>query len=1007
MALVPKREDRLLERLTLAEERAALATERALGAEAVARAVAAREAEKKPRASRDGALRDAAQALADAQRRLADATAERRRLRDEVVDARDSEREWRLKYEGSRGQPAALLAEAEKARRDAADARAATRLALGSADEAKADAAAERRRAERWEREAAAVRSTVERCRTAEAQADEAAAALRAAAHDHAAALAAARARADALEACIADDDAASVDGASHEALVHAASGDLDDVSSQTSVVVLDGGDAFVSLTARLRQSEDVAHALRAEVAALQARPPPSPAYTSVEDTLRERVRAAEADRDRIQGRLRDAVAAPASPVYTSAEATLRDRLAAAEADRGRLSDDQGALQRERDALRAAATADRAALEAELATQKSAAEVARRDAARRGEGETALRRENQQLRADAEMLTPRTGKAILAARLEKATETETELRAEVASRTPRATKVKLLAELNGVSSERDKLRAAADEHQKAAQRFRDEMDLVRREAKELRERAAKGDAAAAAAEALRGRLAEAEVSLLNTRDKRAAGDALRSAAENARREAASLLLKIDGVEAARIVVDAKAATAEWTQREAEKQRDDAVAEAQRWQDCAEDAEARCAASEEVAGKSAAAAAEAISKARYAAKDLEHTRNELAAVAQVAASRNELENELAAKNAELEEAGRLAGEVERLRREVQAAKSEASTALKEELAAARCAVEKKDSELAQLRANHITRLREAEEQLAAQTKLAAEKCADAIYARAEAQAAQQRPSPGALKRTEGRCEALQRDLEVAQNDWVAERDRLRDARDAQRDRYEELKQRIDEGDEAQAIALEHAERRADAASGELEEKDSKLGEALAKVRKMTEKAGTHEARDERHASALEDVSRQLVVAHEKLRRAEAQTALAAESSDISTSTTALPDPLNDIYKQVRKHERRWQAERARADAATEELEKLRSAHGKMSVDFDAARRRNRSPAPAIASSPDKALDVASPTIRRTRSPPPAIAFSLDNEPASPISPSRRPLQPHAPAASRFA
>ena len=47
MALVPttdKREDRLLERLTLAEERAALATERALGAEAVARAVAARDA---------------------------------------------------------------------------------------------------------------------------------------------------------------------------------------------------------------------------------------------------------------------------------------------------------------------------------------------------------------------------------------------------------------------------------------------------------------------------------------------------------------------------------------------------------------------------------------------------------------------------------------------------------------------------------------------------------------------------------------------------------------------------------------------------------------------------------------------------------------------------------------------------------------------------------------------------------------------------------------------------
>ena len=41
------------------------------------------------------------------------------------------------------------------------------------------------------------------------------------------------------------------------------------------------------------------------------------------------------------------------------------------------------------------------------------------------------------------------------------------------------------------------------------------------------------------------------------------------------------------------------------------------------------------------------------------------------------------------------------------------------------------------------------------------------------------------------------------MSAAERDWAAERDRLRDARDAQRDRYEELKQRIDEGDEASA------------------------------------------------------------------------------------------------------------------------------------------------------------------------------------------------------------
>ena len=140
--------------------------------------------------------------------------------------------------------------------------------------------------------------------------------------------------------------------------------------SQTTSVVVVHGGDAFASLQHKLEQSEDVANALRAEVAALRSRPPPSPAYTSVEETLRERLRAAEADRERIQGRLREAVAKPASPVYTSAESALRDRLAAAEADRARLSDERGALTRERDALRAASAEDRAAMEREVEALK-------------------------------------------------------------------------------------------------------------------------------------------------------------------------------------------------------------------------------------------------------------------------------------------------------------------------------------------------------------------------------------------------------------------------------------------------------------------------------------------------------------------------------------------------------------------------------------------------------------------------------------------------------------
>ena len=74
-------------------------------------------------------------------------------------------------------------------------------------------------------------------------------------------------------------------------------------------------------------------------------------------------------------------------------------------------------------------------------------------------------------------------------------------------------------------------------------------------------------------------------------------------------------------------------------------------------------------------------------------------------------------------------------------------------MKTELADARRALDRKDAELAQLREDHATRLREAEEQLATAAKTCATAKADAIYARAEAQAAQQRPSPGALQRAE--------------------------------------------------------------------------------------------------------------------------------------------------------------------------------------------------------------------------------------------------------------
>ena len=71
---------------------------------------------------------------------------------------------------------------------------------------------------------------------------------------------------------------------------------------------------------------------------------------------------------------------------------------------------------------------------------------------------------------------------------------------------------------------------------------------------------------------------------------------------------------------------------------------------------------------------------------------------MAAVASVAA-RDELERALAEKTARGTRGGRrLAAEVDKLRREVEAAKSEASTALKEELADAKRALDRKDAEV---------------------------------------------------------------------------------------------------------------------------------------------------------------------------------------------------------------------------------------------------------------------------------------------------------------------
>ena len=132
------------------------------------------------------------------------------------------------------------------------------------------------------------------------------------------------QARADALEARIADD-AASVDGASHERWRRGGRrGGRRGRLQTTSVVVVHGGDAFASLQHKLEQSEDAANSGGPRSRRWKSRPPPSPAYTSVEERQRERLRAAEAEKDHPRSPARGRGAKPASRRATHTSAAGR-----------------------------------------------------------------------------------------------------------------------------------------------------------------------------------------------------------------------------------------------------------------------------------------------------------------------------------------------------------------------------------------------------------------------------------------------------------------------------------------------------------------------------------------------------------------------------------------------------------------------------------------------------------------------------------------------------------
>ena len=112
-----------------------------------------------------------------------------------------------------------------------------------------------------------------------------------------------------------------------------------------------------------------------------------------------------------------------------------------------------------------------------------------------------------------------------------------------------------------------------------------------------------------------------------------------------------------------------------------------------------------------------------------------------------------------------------------------------------------------------------------------------------------------------------------------------------ARDAQRDRYEELKHRIDEGDEAKPSRWST---RSDARTrrvAELEDREAQLAEAREALNRMSAEAGASTAKDEQHAAALEDVSGSSSLIGRAPRsplreEAESRADLAAQSSDIN-------------------------------------------------------------------------------------------------------------------------
>jgi len=276
----------------------------------------------------------------------------------------------------------------------------------------------------------------------------------------------------------------------------------------------------------------------------------------------------------------------------------------------------------------------------------------------------------------------------------------------------------------------------------------------------------------------------------------------------------------------------------------------------------------------------------------------------------------------------------------------------------------------------------------------------------------------------------------RELEALSKSWAEERDRLRDARDSQRAKCDDLKQDLLEAREvkgdvvalratlagaedardaarrglalhsrsrkalfakARAVAATAQELRTVFAVGDkpavlaaLEDGRKCLAETSAGLLEAAAAADAARAADgEKHAAALRALD---AVQRDEVART-VQLEGAKHALDHGDWLAKLDGVKADHAAALRKWEKRAERERARADAAAGELAKLRKTHGATAVALDRAKYGSRSLSPP-------------PLLLENAPPPGGDRAPLALAPAPPRSPLGEENLAHAPATSRW-